>query len=239
MKGRLKSLWKQSGWNEFVLATAALTFLCAVAGFVLLAGEAPGGEYLELEEKLMRSLRQENDPSRIIGPWWVQEVSRDVSALGSAVTLIVMTVLVLGYLLLRRGYATAALVVIATTGGYGLSAFLKESFARDRPGVVPHLSHVTSESFPSGHSMLASVVYLTLGVLLAQRATRRREKIYFIHAALFLSFFIGVSRVLLGVHYPTDVLAGWGAGTAWALLCWYVAWWLQRRGTMKETVSDV
>ena len=205
------------------MASAVVAFVLGAGVFVLLAGVAPEGEYLELEERIMRSLRQADDPSRIVGPWWLQEVARDVSALGSAVALILMTALVLGYLLLKRGYAAAALVVAATAGGYGLSALLKRAFGRERPDVVPHLSHVTSESFPSGHSMLASVVYLTLGALLAQTVARRREKIYFMNAALLLSAAIGVSRVLLGVHYPTDVLAGWAAGTAWAVLCWAVA----------------
>lgn len=235
MISRLKTIWKRSGWTEFVFASAALAFAVGVGAFVMLAGEVPGGAYQEWEERLMRSLRDPADPAQIIGPWWIQEVARDVSALGSAVTLITMTVIVLGYLLLRRGYAAAALVVVATLGGYALSATLKNAFGRERPDVVPHLSHVTSESFPSGHSMLASVVYLTLGALLAQVAVRRREKIYFIQVALLLSAMIGVSRVLLGVHYPTDVLAGWGAGTAWALFCWSVAYWLQRRGKIEAT----
>jgi undecaprenyl-diphosphatase len=238
MIARLRAFWRRSGWNEFVFVSVALAFVVGTAGFFWVAREIPGADHLKMEEAIMRSLRQADDPSRIIGPWWVQEVSRDVSALGSAVTLIIMTVLVLGYLLMRRGYASALLVLVATLGGYGLSATLKNTFQRVRPDVVPHLSHVTSESFPSGHSMLASVVYLTLGALLAQTATRRREKIYLIHAALFLAFAIGVSRVLLGVHYPTDVIAGWGAGTAWALLCWSAAYWLQARGAGAQREAD-
>ena len=233
MTERLKEMWGRSGWNEFVLLTVVLAFLAGIGVFVLLAGAAPDGGYLELEEKVMRSLRTADDPSRVIGPWWLQEVSRDVSALGSAVTLIAMTVLVLGYLLLNRGYAAATLVALSTAGGYGLSAALKHAIGRERPDVVPHLAHVTSDSFPSGHAMLASIVYLTLGALLAQQAARKREKVYIIQAALVLASAIGVSRVLLGVHYPTDVIAGWGAGTAWALICWSAAYWLQRRGAMR------
>jgi undecaprenyl-diphosphatase len=238
MISRLVIFWKRSGWTEFVFASAALAFLAGAGGFVLLASEAPGGAYLEWEERLMRSLRDPADSSRIIGPWWIQEVARDVSALGSAVTLITMSVLVLGYLLLRRGYAAAMLVAVAVPGGYALSGVLKDAIGRERPDVVPHLSHVTSESFPSGHSMLASVVYLTLGALLAQTAVRRREKIYFIQAALFLTAMIGASRVLLGVHYPTDVLAGWGAGTTWAMVCWGVAYWFQQRGRTADGMPD-
>ena len=229
MLDQLRKFWRRSGWNEFVWTSVVFAGVAALGVFVLLANVTPGGEYLALEEKIMRSLRRADDPARIIGPWWVQEAARDVSALGSAVALILMTLLVLGYLLMRRAYLWATLVTVATLGGYGLSAVMKTLFGRSRPDVVPHLSHVTSESFPSGHSMLASVVYLTLGALLAQAATRRREKIYFIQAAFFLSGIIGLSRVLLGVHYPSDVLGGWAAGTVWALVCWCVAWRLQRR----------
>ncbi len=231
---RLRIYWRRSGWNEFVWTSVALAGVAGVGVFVLLASAAPGGDYVELEEKIMRSLRQGDDPTRIIGPWWIQEAARDVSALGSAVALILMTLLVVGYLLMRRAYLWSLLVAVATLGGYGLSGLMKALFGRTRPEVVPHLSHVTSGSFPSGHSMLASVVYLTLGALLAQVATRRREKIYFIHAAFLLSGIVGVSRVLLGVHYPTDVLAGWAAGTVWALVCWCGAWWLMQRGEARR-----
>jgi undecaprenyl-diphosphatase len=83
------------------------------------------------------------------------------------------------------------------------------------------------------HSMMSSVVYLTLAVLLARTMKRRRVKIYLVSAALFLSFLVGLSRVYLGVHYPTDVVAGWAGGTAWALLCWLTAYWLEKRGEVE------
>ena len=121
------------------------------------------------------------------------------------------------------------LVAIAAGGGGFLSTVMKQLFGRDRPDVVPHLVAVTSSSFPSGHSMLAAIVYLTLGALLARFAARRRTRVYLLTVALFVTFVVGSSRVYLGVHYPTDVLAGWCIGSAWALTCWVAANRLEHR----------
>nr|WP_269468610.1 phosphatase PAP2 family protein [Alteromonas sp. ASW11-130] len=114
------------------------------------------------------------------------------------------------------------LVTLSTILGGTLTFYLKEVFERARPEKVSALVDVMTYSFPSGHAMTSSIVFMTLGALLAQTVPRNIEKIYFIATALFLSFIIGLTRVYLGVHYPTDVMAGWAAGTAWALLCWSI-----------------
>ena len=110
-----------------------------------------------------------------------------------------------------------------------LSTVLKISFNRPRPG-VPHLARVFTPSFPSGHATLSAVTFLTLGVLLARASRDRRLKIYFVALAIFLTVAVGISRVYLGLHYPSDVLAGWSIGSMWAILCWTGAWLLHRRG---------
>jgi undecaprenyl-diphosphatase len=138
----------------------------------------------------------------------------------------------LGFVVLRRGPRAAWLILFAVAGGAAVTQTIKTLAERERPQIVPHLMQVTSKSFPSGHSMMSSTVYLTLGVLLGQTMARRREKAYLIGAAMLLTVLVGLSRVYLGVHYPTDVLAGWSAGVAWALLFWFLAWWLQRRGQL-------
>jgi undecaprenyl-diphosphatase len=149
-----------------------------------------------------------------------------------------MTLLVLGYLWMSGRHRVATLIAIATAGGQGLNMGLKHAFARERPDAALHLVEATSTSFPSGHTMASSIFYLTMGALLARMATRRREKIYFFSSALLIAFLIGFSRVYLGVHYPTDVLAGWCAGTAWAMLCWFVVDWLGRRGELRQETGE-
>jgi undecaprenyl-diphosphatase len=114
-----------------------------------------------------------------------------------------------------------------------LSTLLKMGFDRPRPDLVPHGALVYTASFPSGHATLSAVVYLTLGALLARVQPRLVLKLYLLGLAILLTVMVGVSRVYLGVHWPTDVLAGWAVGAAWALLCWATALWLQRRGRVE------
>jgi len=146
-----------------------------------------------------------------------------------------VTLFATGYLALERKYGAMWLVAAAAGGGGVLSTVMKQLFGRDRPDIVPHLVTVTSPSFPSGHSMLAAIMYLTLGALLARFAVRRRTKVYLIAVALFATLVVGISRVYLGVHYPSDVLAGWCAGLVWSLICWLVARYLQYRGTVERS----
>jgi undecaprenyl-diphosphatase len=116
---------------------------------------------------------------------------------------------------------------------------LKYSIDRDRPALVPHGSVVYTASFPSGHSMLAASTYLTMGALLARVQRRRRIKAYILMVAITATLLVGISRVYLGVHWPTDVIAGWTAGTGWALLCWLLARWLQAHGAVENEKGEL
>lgn len=202
---------------------AALGICLAVWVFAEVADEVDEDEHLHIEERIMLAMRDPANLAEPAGPGWLKQVAIDVSALGGATVVILLTLLVCGHLLLRRRWRRVVILACTVAGGHLLSHTLKALFARERPDVVPHLAHVDSASFPSGHSLSSSVIYLTIGALLAQSAHRRREKAYILGVAFGLAFLIGVSRVFLGVHYPTDVLAGWSAGTAWALACWAVA----------------
>lgn len=231
VKSRVQTWWRTAGWNEGARLLGGVAFAGAVLLFVALARHAPKGSYQALELQLMQALRHEGHP---LGPFWAAGAVRDLTALGSAVVVILLLLLILGYLCLRRRYRLALLLAVAAAGGEILNTTLKNAFERARPDAALHLVEVASTSFPSGHAMAGSIFYLTVGLVLARAAERKREQIYFVAMALLLTGLTGFSRVYLGVHYPTDVLAGWAAGTAWALLCCFFADRLARRGALTE-----
>ncbi|AWB08628.1 phosphoesterase (plasmid) [Azospirillum humicireducens] len=203
-------------------------------GFVELAGKVMEGETSAFDKRLLLALRDPLNPDQPGGPWWLARMARDITSLGSTTILTIVTVATLGFLLLLHKRAAALLVLVSVGGGGTLSTLLKMLFDRARPDLVPHGDQVISASFPSGHAMQSAVVYLTLGALLAQFVEGRRTKAYLLTWAMLLTLVIGSSRVYLGVHWPTDVLAGWSVGAAWAAFCWMIAEWLQRRGAVEQ-----
>ncbi len=220
--------------REPVVLVTVLLFIAATWAFIEIADEVIEGDTQAFDKWVVQAMRQSDDPSVPIGPAWLQEMGRDATALGGVGALMLFAAVVAGYLWMDRKRRMALFLLAATSSGLLVSLALKISFSRPRPDVVPHLSHVSTSSFPSGHSMLSAIVYLTLGSLLAASTTRRRLKLYVLTVALFLSALVGLSRVYLGVHYPTDVLAGWMAGIVWAILCWLTARWLQRRHQLER-----
>jgi undecaprenyl-diphosphatase len=217
---------------------ATLLLLVAVTagvwGFLELGDEVGEGETREVDTAILLALRTPGDPSDPIGPGWFEETGRDFTALGGMAVLTLFTLAALGYLLLDGKRHAALLVVVAVGGGMLWSSGLKAGYDRPRPDLVPHGARVYTASFPSGHSMLSAATYLTLGALLARVHPRRRMKAYFLGVAVLLTVLVGASRVYLGVHWPTDVLGGWSGGSTWALACWLVARWLQRRGQVEQ-----
>jgi len=220
--------------SDAVFLVRALLVVAAVWVFIAVAGEVREGETREIDELVVRAFRDRADPSRLAGPPWLEGVARDLTALGSSAVLTLFTSAVAVFLAVRRQHHALALVLVAALGGLLLADGLKAVFQRPRPDLVPHLARVYSSSFPSGHAVSSAVVYLTLGALLSQLVQERKLKAYFLGVACFLTFVVGLSRVVLGVHYPSDVLAGWSAGLAWALLCWMAASYLQRRGKVEQ-----
>ena len=212
----------------------ALAVILIVAGgawsFVSLAEEVGEGETERFDRSVVLALRNPADLSDPIGPLWLESVIRDITALGSNFVLAFITLSVIGFLLLMRQRGAALLVFVSVVGGALLGDLLKLIFERPRPDLVPHGAPVYTASFPSGHAMGAAVTYLTLGALLARIQVRRAVKGYFLTISVMLTLLVGLSRIYLGVHWPTDVLAGWSVGSAWAMLVWLVALWLQRRG---------
>lgn len=218
---------QESSLMLIALCAAGITAFIALAGVVL---EQP---HLPLDEKLLLALRQPLDLSDPIGPPWLEEAARDVTALGSITVLTWVSLMAAGHLALRRKWRSMLFLVVSVGGGVLLNNVLKAGFDRPRPDLVPHITSVYTASFPSGHAMLSAVVYLSIGVLLMRLESRRALRLYIMSIAVFLTFMVGASRVYLGVHWPSDVLAGWVAGASWALFCWIAAGFLQRRGKME------
>jgi undecaprenyl-diphosphatase len=220
--------------NELV-PFAILAFVAAMlAAFGKLAGEVLDGDTHTFDEALLLALRNPVDPADPLGPAWLEHVMRDITSLGSFTVVTLVTLGAIGYLLIDGKRAAALFVLTAVAGGAVLSELLKHVFARPRPDLVAHLVDVQTLSFPSGHAMLSAVTFLTLGALLTRVQSRKRLKAYLLSVAILLTLLIGASRVYLGVHWPTDVLAGWCAGAAWAMGCWVLATWLQGSGRIER-----
>jgi undecaprenyl-diphosphatase len=226
LRERLSHLPRGDGLGLLALL---LGLLGVVLGFISLSDEVREKDTQHFDERVLLSLRRPDNPELARGPVWLAEVARDVTALGSVSVLALVVCAVGGFLVLVRRWRTLALVVGSTVGGALVNMLLKGLFARPRPSVVPHLTEVLTESFPSGHAMLSAIVYLTLGALLAQLVERHWLRVYLMTVGLSLTLLVGVTRVYLGVHYPTDVLGGWMAGLAWALLSALVARGARRR----------
>lgn len=201
--------------------------------FGIIASEVLEGDTLAWDRAILRSLRETGRPDVPIGPVWLGRLMRDVTTLGGGSVLTLVTAIVAGYLFTTKRARMAMFLLACTIGGSLVGTLLKQLFVRARPAIVPHLVEVNSMSFPSGHALNSAVIYLTVGALLARAAGDRLVRIYIVSVALFLTIAIGISRIYLGVHYPSDVLAGWCAGAAWAAGCASLARALQRRQRLR------
>jgi undecaprenyl-diphosphatase len=226
--------WIAQRWrweNRLLPSLLAISALLLIFG--LISHEVIEGEPLAFDRGLLLAFRQPGNPAAPIGPPWLPEAARDVTSFGSTIGLGIILLAVTGYLLLAHKRASAWLMLGAVLGGVALNTSLKLAFGRPRPDIVAHIVQVYTASFPSGHAAMSAITYLTLGALLARTHPALRMRIYFMSLAAAITVLVGLSRIYLGVHYPTDVIAGWCIGAAWAAACWVVMTWLQRRGQVE------
>lgn len=209
--------------RELTWLLVGLGVCVLLLAFVTLGGEVAHGDTQAFDLRIVQALRSSTDPSMPIGPRWIENSLLDLTALGGLTVLTLIVLSVAGFLMLQARFRTAVVILATAISGELLNVLLKHAYSRPRPSVVPHLREVSTTSFPSGHAMESAIVYLTLGAILMRASDRRVTKMYCLGLAVLLTVLAGISRVYLGVHYPTDVLGGWIVGFVWALLCWLAA----------------
>jgi len=234
----LRSLLARVSTFEQGTLAAIVASMLLIVGVATLASEVRDGQTRVFDERILLLFRDATNPAVALGPTWLKEAMRDITALGGTTVLSIIVLGVTGFLAVSGLRYSALMVIASVLSGVVLSSVLKAGFARSRPELVPHDVAVYTASFPSGHAMLSAVVYLTLGALLCRTQSSRAVKAYILSFAVFLTVVVGISRVFLGVHWPTDVIAGWLLGSIWAILSWSLMQWLQRRGGVEPVQPD-
>ncbi|MDN2566988.1 phosphatase PAP2 family protein [Aquibium sp. A9E412] len=228
-------------WNPRA-AAVPVAMLAVLAGglfiFLEIADEVAEGEMRRIDEALFLMLR---DPEtlELLGPPWLEETAVEITALGGYPLIILAVGSVIGFLLVIGRWGPALYVFLSVGSGALISQTLKQYYGRPRPDLVEHLDPVHTASFPSGHALVTTVAYLTLGSLIMRLVDGWAVRVYVLAMALFVAAIVGLSRVYVGVHWPSDVAAGWAVGAAWASLTWLVVSALQHwRRRQKDAPDD-
>ena len=223
----LRSLWR-FGRAELAALAAMIVAAGGLLAFLEIADEMEDEEGRSVDWQVLDILRPSANPHDPWGPPWIEHAMLDLTSFGGVANLAVIAVAAVIFLLIQRRAASALLLMVSLGGGLALSETIKALFGRDRPPIAYRAMETLNASFPSGHALLSTVTYLTLGALLAQAMQRKRLRVFVFGVAVFLALIVGLSRIYLGVHWTTDVLAGWSLGAAWAMVCWLAAWAVKR-----------
>lgn len=217
--------------TEIAAVTALFIIALGVITFVEVADGATGVDGHAFDQAVLSWMQPA--PGEPRGPWWLKEAAADLTSLGGISVLGLFAVIAIVFLLIQGKRLSAFLLVMGLAGGVVLSEGLKALFARERPPAAFQAVETLNASFPSGHALLAAVFYLSLGVMLTRAFPRAHLKAFVLGAALLIALLIGVTRVYLGAHWASDVLAGWCAGAAWAMVLWLVAYAIGRRQAVR------
>jgi undecaprenyl-diphosphatase len=219
-------------WPVLVLAGFS-----ALAFAVLLVDKIAKGKAIKLDTSLLLALRKPGHLDVPVGPAWLEQSAIDLSALGGFTLQWLLGSAVIGFLIYIRKRTEAAWLAGSIIGASVLNAVFKLSLNRPRPELVTHLAKVSNASFPSGHAMISAAIYLTVGAMLAETQKKVAAKAYLMGLAGVLVLLIGVSRIYLGVHWPSDVMAGWCFGSVWALVVFAANRALRRRAASRKVFT--
>ena len=225
---KLKQYFAKGHLLEYATEIGIIFISLGLFGFIKLTEEVVEGETSGFDQRVLLWFRNSADLSEPIGPAWLEVIVRDITAIGGLLILGLLTIAACGYLWLTQRHKLALFVAVSIPAGSLLNAVLKDFFSRPRPDIVPHATDAALSSFPSGHAMMSAAVFLTLGALLSLSTENKRIKIYILSWSVFLTIIVGISRLYLGVHWPTDIIAGWIAGATWAMLSLLLGHWLMR-----------
>lgn len=215
--------------TEFAVLGALLVIAAGVATFLDLAGDMREGDGQSFDQAVLAAMRPNADPSDAWGPWWLEAAAGDLTSLGGVSVLGLLATVAVVFLVIQSKRLSAVLLVLGLVGGVWLSEGLKVVFQRERPPLAFQAVETINASFPSGHALLSAVFYLSLGVMLARAFPKRRLKAYVLGVAILITVLVGATRIYLGAHWATDVLAGWSVGAAWAMALWLAAHAIERR----------
>jgi undecaprenyl-diphosphatase len=214
---------------EFAALTALLVAAVGVMTFIEVADDMTEADGQALDHQVLALLRPyADDPGRPWGPWWLEEAAADITSLGGISVLGLFATIVVLFLLSQRKWLSSLLLTLGLVGGVLLSEGLKAVFERERPPAVAQAVETINASFPSGHALLATVFYLSIGVMLTRAFPRRRFKMFVLGVGIVLAILVGLTRIYLGAHWASDVFAGWAVGAAWAMALWLVAYAVAR-----------
>lgn len=213
--------------TEIAALTALMIIALGVMTFVEVADDMTEADGQLFDQAVLHWLQPVAGQPR--GPWWLHEAAADLTSLGGISVLTLFAVIAFSFLLIQRKRLSALMLVVGLIGGVGLSEGLKALFERERPPAAYQAVETINASFPSGHALLSTVFYLTLGVMLTRAFPKKRLKAFVLGSAILIALLIGLTRVYLGAHWASDVIAGWCAGAAWAMALWLVAYAVERR----------
>jgi undecaprenyl-diphosphatase len=219
-------LWARLRALEARTLIAIMLIAAGLLAFLRLGDAVRAGRTLDLDRRIILALRDPANPGQPRGSFWTRNILHDLTALGG-VGVLTLTVLVATIFLWVNGRRRHAAVLLGTvTAATVIGEMIKSAYHRPRPDLVAYGDYFSESSFPSGHSNIATVVWMTLALIVASLERTRIGKATAFVAGGFISLTAGASRVYFAVHWPSDVVGGWILGSGWALMAWLVlgAW---------------